>query len=156
MGQGSQSAAQVAWLAATAAGLVLLPWYATEGARWGAPALLEAFRGRWWLLAPFVPVLGTLAARPWRLPREQAGRVLMLWASLGILAGAFLSIQAPINAELSRGLGLPVAAAASSFLAGAIVLAVVSAAVTQSQGVSIAWRVLLLLSTRATCESTRM
>lgn len=65
----------------------------------------------------------------------------LLWASLGILAGAFLSIQAPINAELSRGLGLPVAAAASSFLAGAIVLAVVSAAVTQSQGVSIAWRV---------------
>lgn len=65
----------------------------------------------------------------------------ILWALLGILAGAFIAIQAPINAELSRGLGLPVAAAASSFLAGAIVLAAVSAAVSQTQGISIGWRV---------------
>jgi iron(III) transport system permease protein len=86
VGQGSQSPSQVAWLAATAAGLVLLPWYATEGGRWGAPALLEVFRGRWWLLALFVPLLGVLAARPWRLPRQQAGRVLMIWASVGMLA----------------------------------------------------------------------
>ena len=85
MGQGSQSPSQVAWLAATAAGLVLLPWYASEGARWGAPALLEGLRGRWWLLALFVPLLGALAARPWRLPREQAGRLFMLWGAAGIL-----------------------------------------------------------------------
>lgn len=65
----------------------------------------------------------------------------VFWASLGILAGALFAVQATINAELSRGLGLPVAAAASSFLAGAVVLAAISAAVTQSQGVSIAWRV---------------
>jgi transporter family-2 protein len=65
----------------------------------------------------------------------------VLWALLGILAGAFIAIQAPINAELSRGLGLPVAAAASSFLAGAVVLAAISAAVSQAQGLSITWRV---------------
>lgn len=65
----------------------------------------------------------------------------MLWSILGVLTGAFIAIQAPINAELSRGLGLPVAAAASSFLAGAIVLALVSTVVSQAQGVSIAWRV---------------
>ena len=60
MGQGSQSPSQVAWLAATAAGLSLLPWYATEGARWGAPALLLGFQGKPWLLALFLPLLAAL------------------------------------------------------------------------------------------------
>lgn len=58
-----------------------------------------------------------------------------------MIAGACLAIQAPINAALSKGLGLPVAAAASSFFAGAVVLALVSAVVSQAQGVSIGWRV---------------
>lgn len=65
----------------------------------------------------------------------------VLWAALGVVAGAFLAIQAPINAALSKGLGMPVAAAASSFLAGAVALAFVSMAVSQAQGVSIDWRV---------------
>ena len=39
-----------------------------------------------------------------------------------MLAGAFIAVQAPINRQLARGLGLPVAAAAFSFLSGAIVL----------------------------------
>jgi transporter family-2 protein len=65
----------------------------------------------------------------------------LLWGALGVAAGAFLAIQAPINAALSKGLGLPVAAAASSFFAGAVVLALVSAVVSQAQGVSIGWRV---------------
>lgn len=64
----------------------------------------------------------------------------VLWALLGIAAGALFAVQATINAELSRGLGLPVVAAAASFLAGAIVLAAISTAVTQAQGISIAWR----------------
>lgn len=64
----------------------------------------------------------------------------ILWPLLGILAGAFVATQAPINAELSRGLGLPVAAAAASFLSGAIILAIVTAALTQFQGVSLNWR----------------
>jgi transporter family-2 protein len=59
---------------------------------------------------------------------------------LGIMAGAFIAIQAPINSELSRGLGLPVAAAAFSFLSGAIVLGIVSVAITRMQGVSLDWR----------------
>jgi bacterial/archaeal transporter family-2 protein len=61
-------------------------------------------------------------------------------AMLGLLAGAFIAVQAPINAELSRGLGMPVAAAAASFVAGAIVLASISALLVGTQGVSIAWR----------------
>ena len=63
-----------------------------------------------------------------------------LWAILGICAGAFLAIQAPINAELARGLGMPVAAAAASFLAGAVALAALSFAFSAAQGVSIGWR----------------
>ena len=65
----------------------------------------------------------------------------LLWGAFGVVAGAFLAIQAPINAALSKGLGLPVAAAASSFFAGAVALALVSAVVSQAQGVSIGWRV---------------
>ena len=59
MGQGSQSTTQVAWIAVTAAALALLPWYATEGARWGAPALLHGFRG----FRPQVRVAGVLLNR---------------------------------------------------------------------------------------------
>lgn len=49
----------------------------------------------------------------------------VFWALLGILAGAFVTTQAPINASLGRGLGMPVAAAAISFLVGALVLILV-------------------------------
>jgi iron(III) transport system permease protein len=75
----------VIWVAATAAGLVLLPWYAIEGARWSAPALLQGFQGRPWLLALFLPLAAALAARPWRLERERAGTVLILAGGLGIV-----------------------------------------------------------------------
>ena len=64
----------------------------------------------------------------------------LFWSLLGIIAGAFIAIQAPINAHLSRGLGLPVAAAAFSFLSGAIVLGAVTAIVTRVQGISLDWR----------------
>ena len=58
-----------------------------------------------------------------------------------MLAGAFIAVQAPINSELARGLGLPVAAAAFSFLSGAIVLGIASlAVVTRGQGVALDWR----------------
>lgn len=62
------------------------------------------------------------------------------WSLLGVLAGAFLALQAPVNAELSRGLGLPVAAAAISFLAGAVVLAGISAAIVRVDGLALDWR----------------
>jgi transporter family-2 protein len=60
-----------------------------------------------------------------------------LWPLLGILAGAFIALQAPINADLGRGLGLPVAAAAASFISGALILAAVTAFFTQTQGVTL-------------------
>lgn len=65
----------------------------------------------------------------------------ILWSILGVLAGAFIAIQAPINAELSRGLGQPTAAAASSFFVGAMVLTAISLTVTQINGTSINWRI---------------
>jgi transporter family-2 protein len=64
----------------------------------------------------------------------------LVWSLLGILSGAFIAIQAPINSQLARGLGLPVAAAAFSFLSGAIVLGVISIAVTRFDGVALDWK----------------
>ena len=52
----------------------------------------------------------------------------VLWSLLGIVAGACIAIQAPINADLARGLGSAIAAAAVSFLAGAIALGSLTAA----------------------------
>lgn len=64
----------------------------------------------------------------------------VVWSFLGVLAGAFLALQAPVNAELSRGLGLPIAAAAISFLAGAIVLAGISTVIVKAGAVTLDWR----------------
>jgi len=64
---------------------VVLPWYAIEGARWGAPALLHGFQGKPWLLLLFLPVIAALAARPWRLERIRAGTLLMLIGITGLL-----------------------------------------------------------------------
>ncbi|MBB6465200.1 DMT family transporter [Aminobacter carboxidus] len=63
-----------------------------------------------------------------------------LWSLLGVLAGAFIAIQAPVNAQLARGLGVPVAAAAISFLSGAIVLGVITLLTTRTQGLVIDWK----------------
>lgn len=46
----------------------------------------------------------------------------VLWALMGIIAGACIATQAPINAQLGRNLGVPIAAAGVSFVAGAILL----------------------------------
>ena len=59
------------------------------------------------------------------------------WSLLGILSGAFIAIQAPVNSQLARGLGFPVAAAAFSFLSGAIVLGIISAALIRLQGIAL-------------------
>ncbi len=64
----------------------------------------------------------------------------VLWSLLGVLAGAFIAIQAPVNAQLARGLGVPVAAAAISFLSGAIVLGVITFLTTRTQGLVIDWK----------------
>jgi transporter family-2 protein len=65
----------------------------------------------------------------------------VVWSLVGVLAGTLIALQAPINAQLARGLGMPVAAAAASFVAGAVVLIAITLVVSQSQGISIAWRV---------------
>ncbi len=64
----------------------------------------------------------------------------LVWSLLGIASGAFIALQAPINAALARGLGAPVAAAAASFLAGGVVLVAIALAVYQVQGLSLTWR----------------
>jgi transporter family-2 protein len=46
----------------------------------------------------------------------------LLWALMGVVAGACIAVQAPINANLGRALEVPIAAAAVSFLAGGVVL----------------------------------
>jgi transporter family-2 protein len=46
----------------------------------------------------------------------------ILWALVGVVAGACIAVQAPINASLGKSLEVPIAAAAVSFLAGGIVL----------------------------------
>ena len=62
----------------------------------------------------------------------------VVWSLLGILSGTVIALQGPINAQLARALGSPIAAAAVSFLAGT--LTVITLATVQAQGVSIAWR----------------
>jgi transporter family-2 protein len=64
-----------------------------------------------------------------------------LWSVLGIVAGMLIALQAPINAQLARSLGSPVVAAAASFFAGTVVLIAISLVVSQTQNLSIAWRV---------------
>lgn len=64
----------------------------------------------------------------------------ILWALFGIAAGACIAFQAPINAQLGRGLGLPVAAAMISFLAGAIVLGIITFVFTRVEGTVLDWR----------------
>lgn len=46
----------------------------------------------------------------------------VLWALMGIVAGACIATQAPINAQLGRNLSVPIAAAGVSFVAGAVLL----------------------------------
>jgi transporter family-2 protein len=64
----------------------------------------------------------------------------LVWSILGIVSGAFIAVQAPINAQLARGLGLPVAAAFFSFLSGTVVLGIVTVAMTRTQGISLDWK----------------
>ncbi|HEY8247569.1 MAG TPA: DMT family transporter [Hyphomicrobium sp.] len=70
-----------------------------------------------------------------------AATMTALWSVLGILAGMLIALQGPINAQLARGLGNPVAAAAASFVAGTVVLIAITLVVSQVQGVTIAWHV---------------
>lgn len=61
------------------------------------------------------------------------------WALVGIVAGMFIALQGPINAQLAHKLGTPVAASAASFVAGAVLLVALVAIVTGVQGTTINW-----------------
>ena len=65
--------------------------------------------------------------------------VAILWILLGVVAGACIAVQAPINAQLGRDLGLPFAAAFVSFAAGTVVLAIVTFSVSAATGTVIHW-----------------
>jgi transporter family-2 protein len=63
----------------------------------------------------------------------------LVWSVLGVVSGMLIALQAPLNAGLGRALGLPVVAAAVSFVAGTIALVAVALATSQAQGVTPAW-----------------
>lgn len=65
---------------------------------------------------------------------------LALWSLLGVLAGACIALQAPLNAQLSRDIGLPIAAAAISFLAGSIVLVAIAAILVRTEHATLHWQ----------------
>ena len=65
----------------------------------------------------------------------------LLWSLLGVIAGACIAIQAPINGQLGQNLGLPLAAAAISFAVGTVVLVVGTLVTSQLQGVAPRWSV---------------
>jgi len=66
--------------------------------------------------------------------------IALFWTLIGVAAGACVAFQAPINAQLAKGLGMPVAAAAISFFAGAVVLAFITFLSSKAQGVTPDWR----------------
>ena len=61
----------------------------------------------------------------------------ILWALLGVIAGACIATQAPINAQLGRNLGVPIAAAGVSFVAGAALLWTLALIYSRSSGIAI-------------------
>ncbi len=63
-----------------------------------------------------------------------------LWGILGVVAGACIAVQAPINTQLGRALGMPVAAAMVSFAAGSVALAAVVLVFSKAQGLIPDWR----------------
>ncbi len=63
----------------------------------------------------------------------------ILWSLLAVVGGAFVAIQAPFNAQLAQGLGVPLAAATSSFVSGGILLAVATLIYTRVTGTPIRW-----------------
>jgi bacterial/archaeal transporter family-2 protein len=62
------------------------------------------------------------------------------WAILGVVAGGMIALQAPLNAQLARALGSPIAAAAVSFTAGAAVLVALTTVLVVTSGPSLTWQ----------------
>lgn len=64
---------------------------------------------------------------------------LFFWTILGMISGACIAVQAPINARLAAGLGMPVAAAAVSFGAGALALVALTLFLSRTQAIPLQW-----------------
>lgn len=65
----------------------------------------------------------------------------IVWILIGIISGACIAVQAPINAQLGRDIGLPFAAAFISFGSGAIVLGILTFAVSAATQTTLQWGV---------------
>jgi transporter family-2 protein len=63
----------------------------------------------------------------------------IFWIVLGIVSGACIAVQAPINAQLSRDIGLPFVAAGISFASGLIILTLLSLVLVKTGGISLNW-----------------
>jgi transporter family-2 protein len=64
----------------------------------------------------------------------------LIWPLVGIVAGALIAVQAPINAQLAEILGLRIAATAVSFVSGGILMLALTFATAGIEGVTIDWR----------------
>ena len=60
----------------------------------------------------------------------------LFWALFGVIAGACIATQVPINAQLGKDLGMPLAAASISFLSGAVALSLMTLVLARFQGVT--------------------
>lgn len=65
----------------------------------------------------------------------------IVWILIGIISGACIAVQAPINAQLGRDIGLPFAAAFISFGSGAVVLGILTFAVSAATQTTLHWGV---------------
>lgn len=61
-----------------------------------------------------------------------------IWTIFGVLAGCLVALQAPINAQLGRGVGSPLLASAISFAAGLLALIAVNLLLVRD--ISDSWR----------------
>jgi transporter family-2 protein len=62
---------------------------------------------------------------------------LVLWSLFAVVGGICIALQAPLNAALGQQLGFAPAAAASSFIAGSILLVVVTLVWSRTTGTAI-------------------
>lgn len=63
----------------------------------------------------------------------------IFWVVLGVVSGACIAVQAPINAQLARDLGSPFAAATVSFAMGLLVLIALTIGTTTLGKITLHW-----------------
>jgi bacterial/archaeal transporter family-2 protein len=65
----------------------------------------------------------------------------ILWILIGVISGACIAVQAPINAQLGREIGMPFAAAFVSFGSGAIILGLLTFGIAAATQTTLHWNV---------------